>query len=206
MTGKITRMVDISSMQDLFISKGGAFMPGYYTRKHLWKRKLNQNKETAIIVAALVLSAAVFGWFLGLWLYTPVGLCETVPETYICTTQKGTWVNVRATPDPNGRIVGTLRYGYEIEPEGEVSGYLKITLNDQPAYVRREFFERPFKARGTVSSRVVTRAKPNGKKLGHLNPGSWIDILAVTTDADGIEWYRCYGNVYIMARYLEVLK
>lgn len=123
---------------------------------------------------------------------------------YICTTQKGTWVNVREAPSKDAKIVGTLRYGYEIEPFGEKDGYFVISMNGKEAYVRKEFFEAPFKARGAVNSRVIYRNRPNGKKLGHLNPGSWIDILAETVDEDGTKWYRCYGNVYIMSKYLEV--
>lgn len=155
---------------------------------------------TACIVALLLIFSAVFGWFVGLFLYTPIGLCET----YICTTQKWTWVNVREQPNPNSNIIGKIRFGYEVESDGEENGYFRIAFQDGTAYVRKEYLEKQFKARAIANSRVYLRAKPGGKKLRHLNKGNWIDIMAVTTDADGTEWYRCYGNVYAMARYLEV--
>ena len=159
-----------------------------------------------IVVLMIWIFSAIFGWCIGLFIYGPSPALAEEGLLYICTTQKGTWVNVRATPEATGRIVGTMRYGYEIEPLGETNGYFIIPFNDAEAYVRKEFFETPYKARGTVNSRVVYRNRPNGKKLGHLNPGSWIDILAKTVDADGTDWYRCYGNVYIMSKYLEVAK
>lgn len=155
-----------------------------------------------LIVALLFIFSGIFGWFLGIFIYSPALAEESA--IYICTTQKGTWVNVREAPSKDAKIVGTLRYGYEIEPFGEKDGYFLISMNGKEAYVRKEFFEAPFKARGTATCRVQTRAKPNGKKLGLMYPGSWIDILAKTVDADGTEWYRCYGNVYIMSQYLEV--
>lgn len=172
-------------------------MPGYRVRHS--RQKLTPTK---IVIFLMILASGIYGWFLGLFLYTPVAAAET----YVCTTQKGTWVNVREAPSKEAKVVGTLRYGYEIEPVGEKDGYFVISMNGKEVYVRQEFFEIPYKARGTASSRVVYRNRPNGKKLGHLNPGSWIDILAETTDEDGTKWYRCYENVYIMAEYLEVVK
>lgn len=157
-----------------------------------------------LAIAAFIFSA-VFGWFAGLFIY---GSSPALAEEglYICTTQKGTWVNVREAPSSDARPVGTVRYGYEIHPVGEENGYFRIQTEGGEGYVRKEFFETPVKARGTANSRVVYRSKPNGKKIGHLNPGNWIDILAKTVDAEGTAWYRCYGNVYIMSRYLEVAK
>lgn len=163
--------------------------------------EVEDNWITAVVILAVIFSA-ILGWFVGIFIFSPPVMADG--STYICTTQKGTWVNVRATPDPNGHIVGTLRYGYEVEAESEENGYLKIKFNDSTAYVRHEFFEIPMQARGIATCRVIMRAKPNGKKLRHLNPGNHIDILAKTVDADGTPWYRCYGNVYIMSRYLEV--
>lgn len=160
---------------------------------------------TKVIIFLMIIASGIYGWCLGLFLYGGSAMAEE-SATYICTTQKGTWVNVREAPSKDAKIVGTLRYGYEIEPFGEKDGYFVISMNGKEAYVRKEFFEAPFKARGTAICRVQTRAKPNGKKLGLMSSGSWIDILAKTVDADGTEWYRCYGNVYIMAKYLEVAK
>lgn len=174
-------------------------MPGYKV-KHS-RRPLTPNKCIAIL---MIIASGIYGWFLGLFLYGDA--VAEITDTYICTTQKGTWVNVREAPSKDAKVIGTLRYGYEIQPLGEKDGYFLISMNDRDAYVRKEFFEIPFKARGIATCRVQTRAKPNGKKLGLMNRGSWIDILAKTVDADGDDWYRCYGNVYIMSKYLEVAK
>ena len=175
------------------------------SKPYVARRSRRKPSEFLIVRFCLCIFAFAFGFMIGMFIYTPVGIAEEANVTYVCTTQKGTWVNAREAPSPQGAVVGTLRYGYEIQPIGEENGYYRIHLHDgKDAYVRREFFERPVGKRATVTSRVVTRAKPNGRKINHLNAGSWIDVLAETVDEDGEAWYRCYGNVYVMARYLEV--
>ena len=168
--------------------------------------RYDEERESKLIfkiLLALMLAGSLFmGWCLGIFIYSPLAIAET----YICSTQKGTWVNIRSTPSPDGEKIGMLRYGYEIDAV-EQDGYLKFTTRDgKTGYAAQQFFERPAHDRGTVVSRVVTRVKPNGRKINHLNPGSWIDILAYTKDENGVVWARCYGNVYVMAKYLEVSK
>lgn len=172
--------------------------------KKMWhsRRPLTPTK---LVIFLMILASGIYGWCLGLFLYGGSAMAEE-SATYICTTQKGTWVNVREAPSSDARPVGMVRYGYEIHPIGEKDGYFRIPMEDGEGYVRKEFFETPIKARGTANSMVVYRSKPNGKKIGHLNPGNWIDILAKTVDAEGTQWYRCYGNVFIMSKYLEVEK
>ena len=64
-------------------------------------------------------------------------LTPEFPQTMACTAKK---LNVRATPDANGEIIGTLNHGDKEKITGEENDFLKFSLSDGTiGYVSDEY-------------------------------------------------------------------
>lgn len=129
---------------------------------------------------------------------------EVLP--FVCTTQKGTWVNLRTEPYKDADICGRMRHGWEFHGVKEGSWIHWWDKDGKLVYAQARYFETPYRARMRVTQKVNKRASPNGEVLGQLKKGEWIDIFAITWDEEGREWARSYGNVFIQRQYLKPIQ
>lgn len=152
-------------------------------------------------------------------LFLTVGMCALArAETYTCAVHRGEWVWIRETPEPNGRQIGRVRYGYEVDAEEPVNGYLEIDpkpgwmLEGETArrgYVNAAYFDR---MQPEVMMRVNTeggplakRETPNGRLMTWIKPGVKISVLGWRYAKDGTLWAKVYHGGYVKAEYLTDL-
>lgn len=148
-----------------------------------------------------------------------VGICRLArADTYTCVVHRGEWVWIRATPEPNGRQIGRVRYGYEVEAEDPVNGFLAIDPKPgwmlegetpRRAYVKASYFDR---IQPEVMMRVNTqggplakRETPNGRLLCWIKPGVKISVLGWRYADDGSLWAKVFRGGYVKAEYLSDL-
>ena len=141
-----------------------------------------------------------------------------IAETYTCVVHKGEWVWIRETPEPDGRQIGRVRYGYEVESGEPVNGFLQI--DTQPGwmlegehgfrgYVDASYFDRAIPETmmrvNTQGGPLAKRETPNGRLLTWIKPGVKISVLAWRYAKDGSLWAKVYHGGYVKAEYLAEL-
>ena len=148
-----------------------------------------------------------------------VGICRLArADTYTCVVHRGEWVWIRETPEPNGRQIGRVRYGYEVEAEDPVNGFLEIDPKPgwmlegetpRRAYVKASYFDRiqPEKIMqvNTQGGPLAKRETPNGRLLTWIKPGVKISVLGWRYADDGSLWAKVFRGGYVKAEYLTDL-
>lgn len=136
-------------------------------------------------------------------------------ETYTCVVHKGEWVWLRETPEPNGRKIGRVRFGYEVEADEPRDGYLAIypragwMLEGEPvkqAYVKAYYFDRTAHETvmrvNTQGGPLTRRETPSGRITGYIKNGARISVLGWRYDNDGSLWAKVYKGGYVKAEFL----
>lgn len=139
-------------------------------------------------------------------------------ETYTCAVHKGEWVWIRESPDPKGRQIGRVRFGYEVEADEPENGFLKIDPKPgwmlegetpRQAFVNAAYFDRiaPEKIMrvNTQGGALAKRETPNGRLLCWIKPGVKISVLGWRYANDGSLWAKVYKGGYVKAEYLTDL-
>ena len=136
-------------------------------------------------------------------------------ETYTCVVHKGEWVWLRETPEPNGRQIGRVRYGYEVEADepkdGDLAIYPKASWmlegeRVKQAYVKAYYFDR--RATETVmrvntqGGPLTRRETPSGRITGYIKNGVRISVLGWRYDNDGSLWAKVFHGGYVKAEFL----
>ena len=152
-------------------------------------------------------------------LFMTVGICRLAKaETYTCVVHKGEWVWIRESPDPNGRQIGRVRYGYEVEADEPENGFLKIYPKPgwmlegetpRQAFVNAAYFDRitPEKIMrvNTQGGALAKRETPNGRLMTWIKPGVKISVLGWRYANDGSLWAKVYKGGYVKAEFLTDL-
>ena len=148
-----------------------------------------------------------------------VGICRLAKaETYTCVVHKGEWVWIRESPDPKGRQIGRIRFGYEVEADEPENGFLKIDPKPgwmlegetpRQAFVNAAYFDRlaPEKTMrvNTQGGALAKRETPNGRLICWIKPGVKISVLGWRYAQDGSLWAKVYKGGYVKAEYLTDL-
>ena len=93
-------------------------------------------------------------------------------------------LNVRARPDRDGKIVGSLLNGTIIDVLGQKGGWFEISYTGLSAFVNDDFIElisKPKAMKGVVTANLLNvRAQPslNGRIVGSVIGGAVVNILA----------------------------
>ena len=141
-----------------------------------------------------------------------------IAERYECKVHRGEWVWIRETPEPTGRKIGRVRFGYEVEADEPEGGYLSIgvrpgwLLEGEHAargYVDASYFDRPVAETmyrvATSGGPLAKREPPGGRLLCWIKPGVKISVLGWRYDKDGALWAAVYKGGYVKAEYLSEL-
>ena len=136
-------------------------------------------------------------------------------ETYTCVVHKGEWVWLRETPEPNGRQIGRVRYGYEVEADEPKDGYLAIYPKAswmlegecvKQAYVKAYYFDRrdteTVMRVNTHGGPLTRREAPSGRITGYIKNGVRISVLGWRYDNDGSLWAKVFKGGYVKAEFL----
>ena len=148
-----------------------------------------------------------------------VGICRLArADTYTCVVHRGEWVWIRETPEPNGRQIGRVRYGYEVEAEDPVNGFLAIDPKPgwmlegetpRRAYVKASYFDRRtpevMMRVNTQGGPLAKRETPNGRLLTWIKPGVKISVLGWRYADDGSLWAKVFHGGYVKAEFLTDL-
>ena len=139
-------------------------------------------------------------------------------DTYTCAVHKGEWVWIRETPDPHGRQIGRVRFGYEVESGEPENGYLAI--DTQPGwmlegekgfrgYVDASYFDRAIPEKmyrvNTEGGPLAKRETPEGRLMCWIKPGVKISVLAWRYSKSGELWAKVFRGGYVKAEYLSEL-
>ena len=139
-------------------------------------------------------------------------------DTYTCAVHKGEWVWIRETPDPHGRQIGRVRFGYEVESGEPENGYLAI--DTQPGwmlagekgfrgYVDASYFDRAIPEKRyrvhTEGGPLAKRETPEGRLMCWIKPGVKISVLAWRYSKSGELWAKVFRGGYVKAEYLSEL-
>ena len=156
---------------------------------------------------------------------SPAAAAATSPDrggqdeaaVYECVVHRGEWVWIRETPEPTGRKIGRVRYGYEVQSGEPVDNYLSISVRPgwllegehaERGYVDASYFLRavPEKMyRVNTTGPLAKRETPGGRLLCWIKPGVKISVLGYRTDKDGQLWAHVYKGGYVYAGYLAEL-
>ena len=148
-----------------------------------------------------------------------VGMCAiSRAESYTCVVHRGEWVWIRETPEKTGRKIGRVRYGYEVEADDPINGFLQIDtkpgwmLEGEKAYrgyVDASYFDRPVKEKmyrvNTEAGPLAKRETPEGRLMCWIKPGVKISVLAWRYAPSGDLWAKVYHGGYVAAKYLTEL-
>ena len=141
-----------------------------------------------------------------------------IAETYTCAVHRGEWVWIRETPDPHGRQIGRVRFGYEVESGEPENGYLAI--DTQPGwmldgehgargYVDASYFDRAIPETmyrvNTEGGPLAKRETPEGRLLCWIKPGVKISVLGWRYSKSGELWAKVFRGGYVKAAYLSEL-
>ena len=148
-----------------------------------------------------------------------IGICKIAKaDNYTCVVHRGEYVWIRETPEPNGRQIGRVRYGYEVEAEEPVNGYLEIDPKKgwmlegetpKRAYVKAAYFDRRQHEKmmrvNTQGGPLAKRETPNGRLLCWIKPGVKISVLGWRYAEDGSLWAKVFKGGYVKAEFLTEL-
>ena len=140
---------------------------------------------------------------------------RAIAETYTCVVHKGEWVWLRETPEPNGRKIGRVRFGYEVEADEPKDGYLAIFPKAgwmlegervKQAYVKAYYFDRrdteTVMRVNTQGGPLTRREAPSGRITGYIKNGVRISVLGWRYDNDGSLWAKVFHGGYVKAEFL----
>ena len=168
-------------------------MPGWY--------------HIVIVVLLIVLLALLIA----------IAVDTAMADSYTCVVHRGEWVWIRETPDPAGRKIGRVRYGYEVESGEPVNNYLSISVRPgwllegehaDRGYVDASYFLRAVPERMyrvNTTGPLAKRETPGGRLLCWIKPGVKISVLGYRTDKNGELWAHVYKGGYVYAGYLAEL-
>lgn len=135
-------------------------------------------------------------------------------EQYTCVVHKGEWVWIRESPSKDGRKVGRVRYGYEIESGDPENGYFKINVRPgwlmdgetaTTGYVDASYFDRDVDERMyriICEGPIAKRETPAGRLMCWIKPGSKISVLGWRYDSNGELWAKVFHGGYVKASFL----
>ena len=63
-------------------------------------------------------------------------------ETYTCVVNRGEWVWIREAPSYEGRQIGQIRFGYEVDVDSIDKGWAHIRFKDIEGFVDASYIER----------------------------------------------------------------
>lgn len=126
-------------------------------------------------------------------------------ETYTCVVHRGEWVWIREAPSYEGRQIGQIRYGYEVEVDNIEQGWAHIRFKDVEGYVDASYLERDIQEtmyRVICEGPLAKRETPAGRLLCWIKPGSKISVLGWRYAKDGSLWAKVYKGGYVKASFL----
>jgi len=126
-------------------------------------------------------------------------------ETYTCVVHRGEWVWIREAPSYEGRQIGQIRYGYEVEVDNIEKGWAHIRFKDVEGYVDASYLERDIQEtmyRVVCEGPLAKRETPAGRLLCWIKPGSKISVLGWRYAKDGSLWAKVYKGGYVKASFL----
>ena len=133
--------------------------------------------------------------------------CAATAEKYVCVVHKGEWVWVRDQPSKNGKQIGKIRYGYEVDVSEIKDGYAHISFKDLSGYVDVSYLEKPIhETTYTVISHgpLAKRKTPEGRLMCWVKSGARISVFGWRYSKSGDLWARVYKGGYCRADYLEL--
>lgn len=126
-------------------------------------------------------------------------------ETYTCVVHRGEWVWIREAPSYEGRQIGQIRYGYEVEVDSIDKGWAHIRFKDVEGYVDASYLERDIPEtmyRVICEGPLAKRETPAGRLLCWIKPGSKISVLGWRYAKDGTLWAKVFKGGYVKASFL----
>ena len=142
-------------------------------------------------------------------------VCLAKADTYTCAVHKGEWVWIRDAPNSEARKIGRVRYGYEVNADEPINGYLAIQpmsvwmLDGEAArrgYVDVSYFDRNIPETmyrvNTENGPLAKRETPAGRLLCWIKSGVRISVFGWRYAKDGSLWAKVYKGGYVKAEYL----
>lgn len=129
-------------------------------------------------------------------------------ETYTCVVHRGEWVWIREAPSYEGRQIGQIRFGYEVEVDNIEQGWAHIQWHGIEGYVDASYLERdiPEKMyRVICEGKLAKRETPAGRLMCWIKPGSKISVLGWRYAKDGTLWAKVFKGGYVKAAFLGEL-
>lgn len=126
-------------------------------------------------------------------------------ETYTCVVHRGEWVWIREAPSYEGRQIGQIRFGYEVEVDNIEQGWAHIRFKDVEGYVDASYLERDIPEtmyRVICEGPLAKRETPAGRLICWIKPGSKISVLGWRYDKSGNLWAKVYKGGYVKASFL----
>lgn len=126
-------------------------------------------------------------------------------ETYTCVVHRGEWVWIREAPSYEGRKIGQIRFGYEVEVDNIEQGWAHIRFKGIEGFVDASYIERDIPEtmyRVICEGPLAKRETPSGRLLCWIKPGSKISVLGWRYAKDGSLWAKVYKGGYVKASFL----
>lgn len=126
-------------------------------------------------------------------------------ETYTCVVHRGEWVWIREAPSYEGRQIGQIRYGYEVDVDSIDKGWAHIRFKDTEGFVDASYLERDIPEtmyRVVCEGKLAKRETPAGRLMCWIKPGSKISVLGWRYAKDGTLWAKVYKGGYVSAAFL----
>lgn len=126
-------------------------------------------------------------------------------ETYTCVVHRGEWVWIREAPGYEGRQIGQIRFGYEVDVDSIDKGWAHIRFKDIEGFVDASYIERDIQEtmyRVVCEGPLAKRETPAGRLLCWIKPGSKISVLGWRYAKDGSLWAKVYKGGYVKASFL----
>lgn len=141
---------------------------------------------------------------------TPQSLRDSSPMKgsqgiYTCVVHRGEWVWIRSEPSYDGRQIGQIRYGYEVDVDGIDKGWAHIRFKGQEGFVDASYIEKDIPEtmyRVICEGPLAKRETPAGRLLCWIKPGSKISVLGWRYAKDGSLWAKVYRGGYVKASFL----
>lgn len=128
-------------------------------------------------------------------------------QTFVCCVHKGEVLWVRDIPDKSGNMVGSIRYGYEVQVSEIKNLYAHVTLHDgKTGWVYVPYIEKPIKEEIWIvntADPVNKRETPDGRYVTKITGGSRISVLGWRYSEKGELWAKVYHGGYVKAEFLS---
>lgn len=126
-------------------------------------------------------------------------------ETYTCVVHRGEWVWIREAPGYEGRQIGQIRFGYEVDVDSIEKGWAHIRFKDIEGFVDASYIERDVPEtmyRVICEGPLAKRETPAGRLMCWIKPGSKISVLGWRYAKDGTLWAKVFKGGYVKAAFL----